>query len=204
MPRTSWSRTVARFAPARGTEMTTDGGGMASRFAMVAVVFAIASLLSCSHNGPAQATGGSATGNAGGGNMAKTAPAGKEPVLVVAPNGETVVMELAADDESRARGFMERSEIPRGTGMYFLFDAPGRHQFWMFNTRVPLDIAWLDASHTVIYLVERAPVCLMQPCETYAPPSVASSVIELGAGEARRLGIVPGAQVLVRNLPAGR
>jgi len=51
------------------------------------------------------------------------------------------VLEIAATPEQRALGLMGRSEVPRGTGMIFLFDEPAREGFWMKNCLVALDIA---------------------------------------------------------------
>jgi uncharacterized protein len=125
-------------------------------------------------------------------------------MVAIAPGGETVVMEVAASEEQRMRGLMGRSEVPRGTGMYFRFDEPGIHSFWMLHCLVPLDIVWLDAAGIVVYVGESLPPCQQEPCPTYAPPAPAAQVIEVAAGEARRMGIVPGARVLLKPVTAGQ
>ena len=128
----------------------------------------------------------------------------RQSMLVVTPNGESLVMEVAETDAERARGLMGRPNVPRGAGMYFRFPVADRHPFWMMNCLIPLDIAWLDENGVVVYVSEGTPPCAAAPCPTYTPPAPASQVIELGAGEARRLGIVRGARVLLERLPAGR
>ncbi len=110
------------------------------------------------------------------------------------------MLEIAATPEQRALGLMGRSEVPRGTGMIFLFDEPAREGFWMKNCLVALDIAWLDERGVVVHLGEKLPPCRQEPCPTYEPSAPAAMVIEVGAGEARRLGMVPGARMLVRDL----
>ena len=92
---------------------------------------------------------------------------------------------------------MGRREVPPGTGMLFLFPRPAREPFWMKGCLVPLDIAWLDARGQVVHLEENLPPCRSEPCPTWAPDRPASMVIEVAAGEARRLGLVPGAMVLL-------
>ncbi len=88
--------------------------------------------------------------------------------------------------------------------MLFVFPRPAAEPFWMRGCLVPLDIAWLDASGRVLHLEEGLPPCREDPCPTWAPRRAASFVIEVAAGEARRLGIVPGAVVLLAPLGEGR
>lgn len=134
---------------------------------------------------------------------APAAPEGPARLLVTTPTGDTVIAEIAATPEERARGLMFRSSVPRGTGMYFIFPSPEPHTFWMLNCLVPLDIAWLDADNRVIYVAEEVPVCPREPCPSYGPPTPASAVLEVGAGEARRTGIRPGARLLVQRIGQG-
>lgn len=60
-----------------------------------------------------------------------------------------LLAEMASTAEERARGFMERKNIPSGTGMLFIFDRDQTLSFWMKNTPHPLSIAYID-SHGVI------------------------------------------------------
>ncbi|MGD2069730.1 MAG: DUF192 domain-containing protein, partial [Gemmatimonadota bacterium] len=63
---------------------------------------------------------------------------------------DTVVAEVARTAEERSRGLMYRDDVPDGTGMLFVFDRPDVQSFWMENTYVPLDIAFMDASFRVV------------------------------------------------------
>lgn len=135
-------------------------------------------------------------------NPGTTAASPGSQVLAIAPGGETLVLERARTDDERARGLMNRTEVPAGTGMFFEFEAPGRHSFWMFNCLVPLDIIWIDDSGVVVDVSENTPPCPALPCTSYFPRVSASAVIELAAGEARRLRLLPGARVVVQRLPA--
>lgn len=116
--------------------------------------------------------------------------------FAVAPNGETVTLEVARDEAHRSRGMMGRPEIPPRTGMLFLFGHTDLHSFWMKNCLVPLDLIWLDERGTVVHVVDSAPPCTNEPCTTYSPAQPAFAVIELGAGEAARLGFRLGARIL--------
>ena len=52
----------------------------------------------------------------------------------------SVKAELAVKPEDRNFGFMERKNIPDGTGMLFIFEYD---QIWMKNTPTPLSIAFI-------------------------------------------------------------
>ncbi len=54
-------------------------------------------------------------------------------------------VEVADTDALRSRGLMQRSHLPDGEGMLFVFPKPQRLSFWMHNTPLPLSIAYLDA-----------------------------------------------------------
>lgn len=57
-----------------------------------------------------------------------------------------VVAEIADTQETRNRGFMEREQIPDGTGMLFVFERDQILSFWMKNTPHPLSIAYIDST----------------------------------------------------------
>ncbi len=75
------------------------------------------------------------------------APAGKALVIF---GRDTVVAEVARTPEEREKGLMYRTDLPAGTGMLFVFPDEQYHTFWMSNTFVPLDIAFLDSELRVI------------------------------------------------------
>lgn len=55
----------------------------------------------------------------------------------------SVKAELAVKSEDRNFGFMERKNIPDGTGMLFVFEYDQILSFWMKNTPTPLSIAFI-------------------------------------------------------------
>lgn len=68
-------------------------------------------------------------------------------------------LELAIGDAAIQRGLMDRTEIPAGTGMIFVFPAPKIHQFWMANCLVDIDVIFLDGQGrvTTIYRMKTEP-----------------------------------------------
>ena len=55
----------------------------------------------------------------------------------------TVKADIAVKPEDRNFGFMERKNIPDGTGMLFVFEYDQILSFWMKNTPTPLSIAFI-------------------------------------------------------------
>lgn len=71
---------------------------------------------------------------------------------------DTVVAEVARTEAEREKGLMDRQEVPDGTGMLFVFDDMQVRSFWMQNTYVALDIAFLDTSYGVVSIDHMAPL----------------------------------------------
>ena len=63
-------------------------------------------------------------------------------------SGQVVLVnaELAKTEEEQMYGFMNRKNIPDGTGMLFIFKDDRIASFWMKNTPTPLSIAYIDYS----------------------------------------------------------
>ena len=59
---------------------------------------------------------------------------------------DTVRAEVARTPEQRERGLMYRTSLPEGTGMLFVFPDAEERSFWMSNTYVALDVAFMDES----------------------------------------------------------
>jgi uncharacterized protein len=111
---------------------------------------------------------------------------------VILPNGTVIHVEIAANDEMRAQGLMYRDRLRDGTGMLFFFPADGEYPFWMKNTRIPLDMIWIDAQRRVVHIKENVPPCQVEDCPNYAPNAVARYVLELNGGAARQYGLKVG------------
>jgi uncharacterized membrane protein (UPF0127 family) len=59
-------------------------------------------------------------------------------------------VELARTPEERATGLMYREELPEGRGMLFVFQDSQIRSFWMRNTFIALDIAYLDENLRIV------------------------------------------------------
>jgi len=77
-----------------------------------------------------------------------SSPTGSEHVVIA---GEDFALEVVADEASREKGLMYRTDIPDHGGMLFVFpDSQVRvQQFWMGHCLVDMDIIYLDGMGTV-------------------------------------------------------
>jgi uncharacterized membrane protein (UPF0127 family) len=113
------------------------------------------------------------------------APAANGP-RVIFPDGFVVRVEVVADDESRAQGLMYRDHLPPGAGMLFFFKEMGEYPFWMKNTRIPLDMIWIDANKRIAHITPDVPPCQIDDCPSYPPNAPSLYVLEVAAGVAKQ------------------
>ena len=104
--------------------------------------------------------------------------------------GQRVCVEIADDDQERARGLMFRDSLAADAGMLFLFDEEAPRAFWMMNTRIPLDILYFDDGLRLVSASLRTPPCRSTTrCPSYPSTAPARYVLELNAGRADELGV---------------
>lgn len=128
------------------------------------------------------------------------APAAAKGPRVVLPDGFVISVEIANDDELRARGLMFRDHLDPGTGMLFFFAEDGHYPFWMKNTRIPLDMIWIDSQRRVAHVKSRVPPCEVENCPSYPPNVQARYVLELAGGEAEKHGLKAGDTIRFEEL----
>ncbi len=92
-----------------------------------------------------------------------------------------VLVEIADDPDEQQLGLMNRTELPEGQGMLFLFSQPQILSFWMKNTLIPLDVIFFDAQGNFAGVRTMDP-CKQDPCTVYSSDSVATSALELSSG----------------------
>ena len=144
---------------------------MRARF--VAVAVAVAALVSgCGAPGPARTVG-------------VTLAQGSANLVVRAA--------IAASPADRGEGLMGRRSLPAGSGMLFVFPGPVQTGFYMKDTLIPLDIAFISGDRVVE--VRTMTPCKANPCPVTTPAFVYERALEVAAGTFERAGISAGAAV---------
>jgi hypothetical protein len=99
--------------------------------------------------------------------------------------------EVADRMESRMQGLMYRKEMAWNAGMVFVFEENATHCMWMKNTLIPLSVAFVDESGTIINIADMQPHSEQSHCA--ARP--ARYALEMNKGWFAQRGIKPGAKL---------
>ena len=113
------------------------------------------------------------------------------PTRTLTINGQKAVVEVVDTPDQRATGLMNRFSLQPDHGMLFVFDRPQPLAFWMKNTYIPLSIAYVDASGSVLNIEDMQP----QDESTHWSRGQALYAIEMRRGWFAGKGVTPGAKV---------
>jgi len=99
--------------------------------------------------------------------------------------------EVAADNNTRTVGLMNRFSLQPDHGMLFVFAQSQPLAFWMKNTYVPLSIAYIDAQGVILNILD------MKPHDESTHPSAGAALyaLEMKQGWFKDRGIVAGNRV---------
>ena len=124
----------------------------------------------------------------------------REPVAIVhtARGPVRISLEVVADDASRMRGLMYRSELADGHGMLFVFDQEQEHSFWMKNTVIPLDMIFIAADRRIVGIHSNAVPLDLTPISVGHP---SKWVLEVAGGYTTRSAITPGNEIEFERVP---
>jgi uncharacterized protein len=167
--------------------------------ALLTMLTAAAGLLALTAQGPAAA--------AQGGPWCTRIPlprSGCKPVEVRGAHA-ALRLALAADPAQREHGLMNVRFVPPGEGMIFVFpDADQIRGFWMKDTITPLDMVFVRSDGSISDVAVNVPATKPHtPDDKIARrQAVARYVIELGAGQAGQLGLLPGTMLAIPPLYA--
>ena len=73
-------------------------------------------------------------------------------------NNKIYTFELAITDKEREKGLMFRKSLSKDSGMLFVYSAMGYLSFYMKNTLIPLDIAFIDYNYNIIDIQSMEPL----------------------------------------------
>ena len=123
----------------------------------------------------------------------------REACLVTGHGIVPITVEMAITESGRRKGLMGRDSLPPDTGMLFVYEEPRKpdHGFWMYQTLIPLDIAYLDKEGTILAIRQMVP-CQSPSgsgCPVYRAGVSFSSALEMNQSFFRTNGITVGHQL---------
>ncbi|MGB0372630.1 MAG: DUF192 domain-containing protein [Opitutales bacterium] len=104
---------------------------------------------------------------------------------------ETSVQAVLTQPE-RQRGLMHRDGLPEDSGMLFVFEEPRQLGFWMKNTKIPLDIAYIHPNGLI------AEIYPLYPYNMDSVSSISkelSMALEMEQGWFKKKGLSPGDRI---------
>ena len=126
------------------------------------------------------------------------APPGLIPITL--PRGTIIYAELADTPQKRAEGLMYREHLGADRGMLFTFLQAQAWTFWMKNTKIPLDIIWMNEKKQILHMEQNVPICTRtdDSCPQYRPNNEALYVLELEGGRVESLKLQQGSKLQFR------
>jgi uncharacterized membrane protein (UPF0127 family) len=119
-------------------------------------------------------------------------PVDQAPLVVETQNGpRSFTIEIADTDQNRSAGLMFRTDMPDDRGMLFVFPRTHRTSFWMMNTPMALDLAFINESGHIVAIRWGQPFS----AASIQPLTPSRFVLELKAGTAQKAGIREGDRV---------
>ncbi len=71
--------------------------------------------------------------------------------------GIEIEVEIADEESERSKGLMFRESLPENRGMLFVYPEERPLGFWMRNTLIPLDIAFIDREGRIVDIQQMQP-----------------------------------------------
>lgn len=112
-------------------------------------------------------------------------------VIHTAVSDVSVSVEIADNLEEQTVGLMYRTSLEENQGMLFVFENEEQKIFWMKNTKIPLDIIFIDADGVIVDMKENFQPCVVEECEKYYSKP-AQYALEVNAGFVEEHGVVIG------------
>lgn len=118
----------------------------------------------------------------------------KEGVLYfLSPSKEDTIsvldIEISEKPNELTQGLMYRSHLGTNEGMLFIFNNEEKQSFWMKNTRISLDIIFVNSNMKIVQIARHTVPYSEEPVPSIYP---ARYVIEVNAGYTIRYGIKEG------------
>jgi uncharacterized membrane protein (UPF0127 family) len=116
---------------------------------------------------------------------------GSMPVVELSAGFHRIEAEVAASDQNRQIGLMNRQAMPAQHGMLFVFTQKNTHCMWMRNTLMPLSVAFIDDDGYIINIEDMQP----QTENNHCAKVPARYALEMNLGWFAQRGLKPGVRL---------
>jgi uncharacterized membrane protein (UPF0127 family) len=99
-------------------------------------------------------------------------------------------LEIAKTTQERSIGLMNRDSLCDTCGMLFVFDSSAIQSFWMKNTKIPLDMVFLDETGKVVTIHQKTTP--FQESPSYQSTKPAKYVLEVNSGWSQQFSLATG------------
>lgn len=113
------------------------------------------------------------------------------PVMELTAGFYRIEAEVAANDQNRQVGLMNRKSMAKQHGMLFVFPQANTHCMWMRNTLLPLSVAFLDDEGKIINIEDMQP----QTENNHCASRPARYALEMNLGWFAQRGLKPGTRL---------
>lgn len=117
------------------------------------------------------------------------------PVVSLSAGMHVIRAEVADSPAERQQGLMYREKMAPNEGMVFLFEAPAGVCMWMKDTLIPLSVAFIDDTGTIVNIEDMQPRSL----ESHCAKKPIRYALEMNQGWFRQKNIKPG--TVIQGLP---
>jgi uncharacterized protein len=113
------------------------------------------------------------------------------PVMELSAGMYRIEAEVAANDQNRQVGLMNRRAMPQQRGMLFVFTQANTHCMWMRNTLLPLSVAFIDGDGVIVNIEDMQP----QTEDNHCARKPARYALEMNQGWFAQRGIKAGSKL---------
>lgn len=121
------------------------------------------------------------------------------PTAAIGP--KTWTLELAMTDAQRYQGLSDRTSLPPGAGMLFVFPQARELFFCMRRMHFDLDIAFIGPDMRVVRVHRMKVEPFGRSEQTYSSMAPAQYALEVNAGELQQAGVKEGDRVAFASVP---
>lgn len=100
-----------------------------------------------------------------------------------------VELEIAENDQERTQGMMYRSSMSYDRAMLFIMEYERNQSFWMLNTKLSLDIIYINGNKEIVTIYKHTQPYSQSPIPSFKK---AKYVVETAAGFCDEFGIKEG------------